>query len=1277
MLGNNNHKGGLMLKLHVFFLILTGWILASCTTETAVVNQSELSQIVSQAETGKKPSEISEEVRKVIQNRCINRQFRQGDAENLYGRECIEGKQILIQSSKTGKEVPTFTVTSSNKDLGIELEGDLDFTNKFHKLSYTISKDKGSDKTIPWLRDLLPENIDFLGRPDTSYSIVFKIQGDYLVLFKSSEKQNHLPYTERTSMSKEGDLYMVPFIGYPIQYCHPRLQKDEDGEEKWLSESNCGTNQPAESAEYISFSKDNRQFYKYLPKNNLFPSNYFEGRWIFAQSPIETPNMQEVSPFTAFIVDMEKMSSQLNIRNVSGDIDENRQKILRQIPVEWLSFEMDRDGDSWGQFGERKTKHSTVSDIEKPYLRIKFENMQGLSPGESIENYIVVPGQKADIVKIKLSQDGFSYVFEQAIQGPCKRNTTGQPVCESDEKVDAKIRYSFLREKALDQEGFVPRRWFRDEHDHIFGVIPAFPQKDFKMGETSEIDRLDHARMMRFNLSLNSPEEKSSRTKEIVWHFSKNSTKDSEYRELFRQAVATYDRAFEIIMEGSGKKVRVLLDETEERDLGDLQANVLNAVHTGIVSNTGLIGMAPSYIHPETGQTIGTTVNVYIQNIEQIYINKVKDYIRYEIFQADKKGGVSPVSPYLIGKIQEQCEQCSPCPEVDAFIRQKKRSGAEPRDYLDDKEITVSCGKKIAREYILANIIHEMGHSFALGHNFKGSVDKDNYYQSIDELKEYFPTAQAKNVTKLSSAMDYSPSDAPEITVLGKYDLAALRFIYRDQVETKDGTWTSLSIDPLDPAKHQMIDENLISNMKSYQHCSDFVAQKERQQDFLCVWHDYGSNPEEIVNGYVEKVKRIFSKRYRYDLDNFDFLKRNQTVPLMVDFYVRHILNFYSQWLSYRNKYLQATNNLDKVKFVLNSEEALEQYHSVLQEGLEQKQDTEYALYYPIREIVPPFIMDFLFASSMKCKVQQGEQVWTLNLESIRKYLVDEHHENLYVEDCYSPMITDFFNKNGLTLNEQTGLNIFNSYYSEGTNASLKDVVSWSHLFSRVHRQFSSMRPIYWNALNVFVAEPDFFSLFRDKLEQEIKNEGHSEFDVAKRFTLFTDYYQSLKKTLPQNQYHSLYQSHFDDSSHVKFSLGTGEQSFYKRFLEPFQNGMPVKDMGIPFLSMTFNNYNNLGSTHLFNFQTYLRQRDDTIDPHTHSMGAKGQSANYFIIPKMPNSLAADIIKEYNAQAKELKRLRALEQTRELSPLEKILKSEIKINSESLMMLAQIIEFRH
>ena len=190
MLGNNNHKGGLMSKFHLFFLILTGWVLASCTTETAVVSQSELSQIVSQAETGKNPSEISEEVRKVIQNRCINRQFRQGDAEHLYGRECIEGKQILIQSSKTGEEVPTFTVTSSNRDPGIELEGGLDFTNKFHKLSYTISKDKGSDKTIPWLRDLLPENIDFLGRPDTSYSIVFKILGDYLVLFKAVKNQN-------------------------------------------------------------------------------------------------------------------------------------------------------------------------------------------------------------------------------------------------------------------------------------------------------------------------------------------------------------------------------------------------------------------------------------------------------------------------------------------------------------------------------------------------------------------------------------------------------------------------------------------------------------------------------------------------------------------------------------------------------------------------------------------------------------------------------------------------------------------------------------------------------------------------------------------------------------------------------------------------------------------------------------------------------------------------------------------------------------------------------
>ena len=83
-------------------------------------------------------------------------------------------------------------------------------------------------------------------------------------------------------------------------------------------------------------------------------------------------------------------------------------------------------------------------------------------------------------------------------------------------------------------------------------------------------------------------------------------------------------------------------------------------------------------------------------------------------------------------------------------------------------------------------ILHEMGHSFGLGHNFKASLDSENYYKSLEELKRYFPKAEEPfELAKSSSVIDYLPFGHPEMTVLGKYDLAVLRYLYLDQVETK------------------------------------------------------------------------------------------------------------------------------------------------------------------------------------------------------------------------------------------------------------------------------------------------------------------------------------------------------------------------------------------------------------------------------------------------------------------------------------------------------------
>ena len=87
----------------------------------------------------------------------------------------------------------------------------------------------------------------------------------------------------------------------------------------------------------------------------------------------------------------------------------------------------------------------------------------------------------------------------------------------------------------------------------------------------------------------------------------------------------------------------------------------------------------------------------------------------------------------------------------------------------------------------IPTFIHEIGHNLGLRHNFFGSNDKDNYYseqelagRGIHRKMEY------------SSIMDYGYSSSNELSIMGKYDVAALKFAYAEQVELKDGSTVSI-----------------------------------------------------------------------------------------------------------------------------------------------------------------------------------------------------------------------------------------------------------------------------------------------------------------------------------------------------------------------------------------------------------------------------------------------------------------------------------------------------
>ena len=1214
-------------KVYFVFFFISSLTMSSCFGGGQKIPPINLPEALGE-------DDLSPEAKSVIKNRCIQDRFADGSDDTLYGIDCIEGKHLLIQTSKEGDMVSTSHAINKEKGTsGLRLEEKLSFINKFYSPKYSILKNKGDDKKIPFLLDFLPEDeqLRFFGSLNKKYRIIFEIWGNYLVLFKASKDLNDLPYTERTSavQSKDGKFHMVPFLGYSIKYCKPQFQINSIGQKMQISRANCQANLSLKDAKYISIQTDPKKVYEHhlANKKDLFPAKYFEGQWFFASGPIETQSSAgHLAPTRAFLVEMQKQSDHLKVVDVSGDVEErNRLVFEEKIPVQWVEYEMARDGETFERFEERE--YTGTEAIERPYLKIDFPKMIG---------------EGKEIIDLLVTNDYFSYVFEQ----PTSRGEHTQ-----------KFKVSFLRKKAVDTQGFISRRWFKDDHDHVFGILPTRPQDEKKLAEYTEEEHFSHFRMIRFNTHLNSPQEQKEKTKIIKWHFSKNSTKDKYYRDTAREAVRLWNRAFEVITRNSDKKIKVELAEEEgDKDLGDLRYNIINLIEAKDLSGLGgnLFGMAPSYAHSNTGQIIGTTANIVIHNLLESYHKEVRNYIRYELFQKDKKtmeeNNIHVVNPYFRHKIANQC------PEVRQFIVdriQKQKQGElklKRRDNLGDRDIILSCGKQLIKDRLLTLTLHETGHSFGLGHNFKASVDKDNYYQSPEELKQYFPEAQIslEKLSKTSSVMDYLPRGVPPMSYPGKYDLAALGYLYMDQVEARDGRFLPLNISP-EISKQEPLSKSVLSQRKNYSHCSDWVTQKE---DFLCIRHDYGSNPLEIVTHYIEEFKRGLNARHLYD----GFSENPDVLSIPLENLIK-IAFFHTKWIQLRDEYLQSRNQFEKANYSINKPSSIDEYKKAIAEGT--KTNTEYKRYYALRSVVSQFMLDLFFLETMKCNVRDNkDKTYTLDLETIKSHLVAVYEDKLYVEDCYSPMITDFLKKNDLTLQDQTGIEGSGSYYSKGINRKM-DLISLPMLLTSIF-QLPHIFLFYWTS------EPDFFEAFRLRLEKAVLNKedhGKSPFDFHKvHRQLYHNFivYMSANLKNPEANSATL-RNNISHLTSAPFRNGTGPASFYQLVEMPLSTGWTIDQMGIPFLVKAHTDFKkelNKEDNKYSNFEQYLRGRKDTITDKAN----KG-----LIIPFKTGSLSRKMILKYNKNLRKIRSLDKLEQQNsDLSFSEKMSRLTMKWHNEVL-----------
>ncbi|MBT3979717.1 MAG: hypothetical protein HOE90_00105 [Bacteriovoracaceae bacterium] len=145
-----------------------------------------------------------------------------------------------------------------------------------------------------------------------------------------------------------------------------------------------------------------------------------------------------------------------------------------------------------------------------------------------------------------------------------------------------------------------------------------------------------------------------------------------------------------------------------------------------------------------------------------------------------------------------------------------------------------------------ATLLHEIGHNLGLRHNFKGSFDKDNFYTDKEAKEQNLGIIPA-----YSSIMDYGYSDLNELSIYGKYDIAALRFGYAREVELADGSMASI-----ESTLKELKEEKPTLAMKSFGYCTDENA----SINIGCSRFDEGTSYSEIAQHYIDSYNALYKR---------------------------------------------------------------------------------------------------------------------------------------------------------------------------------------------------------------------------------------------------------------------------------------------------------------------------------------------------------------------------------------------------------------------------------
>ena len=271
-----------------------------------------------------------------------------------------------------------------------------------------------------------------------------------------------------------------------------------------------------------------------------------------------------------------------------------------------------------------------------------------------------------------------------------------------------------------------------------------------RSNDMTSLERLNYRDFInRWRLEKKNPDQAlSDPVKPIVWWI--ENTTPYEFRDIIKEGVEMWNIAFEKAGFTNAVQVKIQPD-TADWDAGDIRYNVLRWNSS---PNPPFSGYGPSFVNPRTGEILGSDIM-----LEWVYITgRVSENLLYNENESNN----------------HDHHMCS-------AAKYQQIENALGFNYIKSMDLSEEMKRDFLNQALKRLVLHEVGHTLGLSHNFKGSTmlstaelnNKDivNARGVCNSVMEYPATNIAKDPDNQGLFFDIQP---------GPYDIWVIEYGYSE-----------------------------------------------------------------------------------------------------------------------------------------------------------------------------------------------------------------------------------------------------------------------------------------------------------------------------------------------------------------------------------------------------------------------------------------------------------------------------------------------------------------